>query len=184
MATRVIGVLAACCLAAAACSGAMEVGPDGIRVRMKASDLQQRLDRAAGFPVHRSLQPLGSIEVASARLVLEPGDNALGLSMPVKVRTLGRSWSGQVAFSAAPGYDRDTGTIYLHRFALRQVQGTGLPQEIADLCAGILTQALRDSVKRVDVYTLDRGNSRENAARYLLKDIEVQEDGVAFHLAP
>ncbi len=182
MRARRVCLLAACCVAATACSSAVQVGADGIRVRVTAADLQRRIDRAAGFPVRRSLQPLGSVQVDAARLLLLPRENSIGVSMPLTVRTMGRSWSGSVAFSAAPGYDRETGTIFLHAFALREVQGTGLPRELADLCAGIVSGVLRDAVRRYDVHTLDREKKDENAARWLLKDIEVQPDAVAFHL--
>ena len=45
-----------------------------------------------------------------------------------------------------------------------------------------ITEVLRDSVKRYDVYTLDPDKFVEAIARLLLKDIEVQRDAVAFHL--
>jgi len=182
MCAHPIRVLAAFCLAATACSSAVRADPDGIRIRVTAAQLQQRIDRAGGFPIHRSLKLLGSIQVDSAQLLLLPEENSIGLSMPVKVQMLGRSWSGSVAFSVAPGYDRKTGTIFLHQFALREVQAEGLPQDIADLSAGIITEVLRDSVKRYDVYTLDPDKFVEAIARLLLKDIEVQRDAVAFHL--
>jgi hypothetical protein len=182
MRAHAVRILAACCLATTACSSAVQLSADGIRVRVTAVELQRRLDQVAGFPVRQRLAPLGSIQVESARLMLLPQENSIGLSMPLKVATLGRSWSGTVAFSVAPGYDRQTGTIYLHQFALREVQGTGLPGEVAHLAAGIVTEILRQSVKRIDVYTLDPARSNEGIARLLLKDIEVHQDAVAFHL--
>ena len=182
MFAHAVRIVAACCLAVTACSGPVRMGPGGLQVRMTANELQQMLDRVAGFPVRRSLDGLGSVRIQSAQLVLLPDDNAIGLSMPVDVGTMGRSWSGTVALSAVPGYDRKTGTIYLHDFVVREVQAAGLPRQLAGLSAGVITEVLRDSVQRYDVHTLDPDRRDEKAARMLLKEIEVQRDAVVFRL--
>jgi Protein of unknown function (DUF1439) len=165
------------------CAG-LKLGADGLRLEVSSAQIQRNIDRSTGFPMHRELGSLARLQVDQARLLLVPKDNSLGVSLPVKVHVLGRSWSGLVAFTARPVYERSTGTIYLTDFALREIQVSGLPADLGKLAAQAVTAILNESVRRYDVYRLDRSKFGEMLGRLVLKDIRVREDAVVFHLGP
>lgn len=162
--------------------GGLKLGMDGLHFDVAGTDIQKKIDKTAGFPVHKELGSYGKIQVSQAKLLLIPKDNSVGLSVPVKVSAFVKSWSGTVAVSATPVYEKETGTIYLTNFALREVQVSGLPSEATSLAAKAVTLILNETVKRYDVYTLDRSKFGEDMARLALKDIKVREDAVVFHL--
>jgi len=166
----------------ASCATGLKIGPDGLRFEVADTDLQKEIDKAAGFPVRKGVGSLGKLQVEQAKLLLIPGDNSLGVSMPVKVETFMKSWSGRIAFSATPVYEKETGKVFLTNFALREIQVPGLPSEIGNLSAQAVTTILHETVKRYDVYTLDGSKWGEGLAKLALKDIQVRERAVAFHL--
>jgi len=166
----------------ASCASGLKIGPDGLRFEVPDTDLQREIDKAAGFPIKKSVGSLGKLNVEQAKLLLIPGDNSLGVSMPVRVETFMKSWSGRIAFSATPVYEKETGKIFLTNFALREIQVPGLPSEFGNLSAQAVTTILRETVKRYDVYKLDGSKWGEGMAKLALKDIQVRDRTVAFHL--
>lgn len=165
------------------CAGPFHIGADGLRVDVLATDIQKQIDRKGGFPVHKGLELVGSVEVAKAELLLVPSENSIGLSVPVVVKRLGRSWSGSVAFTAAPAYEKETGIVYLHDFALRGIQVPGLPSDLEGITGTVVTEILHHTVKRYDIHQLDGSHSKaEWFAKLVLKDIQVGSDRVMVHL--
>jgi hypothetical protein len=165
------------------CAGPFHIGADGLRVDVLATDIQKQIDKKGGFPVHEKLEFVGGVEVSKATLLLVPSDNSIGLTVPVVVTRLGRSWSGTVAFTAAPAYEKETGIIYLHDFALRDIQVPGLPSDLDGITGKVVTEILHRTIKRVDVYQLGGSHSKaEWFARLVLKDIRVSADRVSVHL--
>lgn len=166
----------------ASCAPGLKLGPDGLRFEVPEADLQRQVDKAAGFPVKKSVSSLGKLQVDQAKLLLIPSDNSMGVSMPVKVETFLKNWSGRIAFSATPVYEKETGTVYLTNFTLREIQVPGLPAELGNLSAQAVTLLLHETVKRYDVYKLDGSKWGEGMAKLALKGIQVREGAVAFHL--
>ena len=165
------------------CAGPFHIGADGLRVDVLATDIQQKIDKKGGFPVHEKLEFVGGVEVSKATLLLVPADNSIGLTVPVVVTRLGRSWSGIVAFTAAPAYEKETGIIYLHDFALRNIQVPGLPSDLEGITGKVVTEILHRSIKRIDINQLDGSHSKaEWFAKLVLKDIQVGNDRVSVHL--
>lgn len=166
----------------ASCATGLKIGPDGLRFEVPEADLQRQIDKAAGFPMKKSLSSLGKLQVNQARLLLVPADNSMGVSMPVKVETFMKSWNGQIAFTATPVYEKETGIIYLTNFTLREIQVPGLPSEAGNLAAQAVTLILHETVKRYDVYKLDGSKWGQGLAKLSLRDIQVRQGAVAFHL--
>jgi len=166
----------------AGCAGPLKIGPDGLRVEATDVQIQKEIDKAAGFPVRKSLAGMAKVQIEQARLLLIVPDNSIGVSMPVKVDAMMKSWSGRIAFSATPVYEKGTGVIYVTNFALRAIEVPGLPAELGDLAAKAVTLVLQETVKRYDVYRLDGSKWGEGLAKLALKDIQVRDSAVAFHL--
>lgn len=165
-----------------ACASRFHMDADGLRIDVKDAEIQHAIDKAGGFPFQRGLSPLGKVKVAEAKLLLIPAENAVGISVPVDVSVIGKSWSGRIAFSAAPAYEKETGIIYLHDFALREIQVPGLSKEMGEAVATIVTEVLQHTVKRYDIHQLDSNQLGEWMVKLVLKDIQVRQDAVAVHL--
>jgi hypothetical protein len=163
------------------CASGLKMGPDGLRFEVTDAQLQREIDKAGGFPIKKGVG-LGNLQAMQASLLLIPADNSLGLSVPVRVESILKSWKGQIAFSATPVFEKETGIIYLTNFVLREVQVPGLPSEIAQISATAVTAVLRETVKRYDVYRLDGSKWGEGMAKLALKDIQVKSNAVAFRL--
>jgi hypothetical protein len=144
--------------------------------------LQREIDKVGGFPIKKSVGPLGKLQALHASLLLIPSDNSLGLSVPVKVESFMKSWDGRIAFSATPVFEKETGIIYLTNFALREIQIPGLPEEIGTISAKAVSLILRETIRRYDVYKLDGSKWGESMAKLGLKDIQVKNNAVAFRL--
>jgi hypothetical protein len=125
---------------------------------------------------------VGKVRVAEAKLVLIPAENAVGLAVPIDISVLGKSWSGRIAFSAVLAYEKETGTIFLCDFAVREVEVPGLSKEMRGVAASLVTEVLRASVKRYDIHKLDPKKIGEWMAKLVLKDVQVRWDAVAVHL--
>jgi hypothetical protein len=165
------------------CAGPFHLGADGLRIDILASDIQKKIDQKGGFPIHKELEPVGGVQLSQATLVLVPAENSIGLSVPVEVKRLGRSWSGIIAFTAAPAYERETGIVYLHDFAVRDIQVPGLPHDMDGITSRVVTDILRDTIHRYDIYQLNGSHSKaEWFAKLVLKDIQVRADRVSVHL--
>lgn len=166
----------------ASCATGLKIGPDGLRFEVPEADLQRQIDKAAGFPVKKSVSAVGKLQVDQAKLLLIPSDNSMGVSMPVRVETFMKSWNGKIAFTATPVYEKESGTVYLTNFTLREIQVPGLPSELGNLAAQAVTLVLHETVKRYDVYKLDGSKWGQGIAKLSLRDIQVREGAVAFHL--
>jgi len=164
------------------CASRFHMDADGLRIEVKDAEIQHDIDKAGGFPFQKGIAPLGKVKVAEAKLLLIPTENALGVSVPVNVSVIGKSWSGHIAFSASPAYEKETGIVYLHDFVLREIQVPGLPKDMGEAVAVIVTEVLQHTVKRYDIHQLDPQKFSEWIARLVLKDIQVRPDAVAVHL--
>ena len=182
MKTRILTLLALVPLVFSSCSSRFHLDADGLRVDIHDKEIQGAIDKAGGFPFQKGIDPVGKVKVAQAKLLLLPAENSVGLSIPVDVSVIGKSWSGRISFSAAPAYEKETGIIYLHDFALREIQVPGLSKEMGEMVSVLVTGVLRNTVKRYDIHQLDSRKTGEWMAKLVLKDVQVRSDAVAVHL--
>jgi hypothetical protein len=164
------------------CSNRFHMDGDGLRIDIQDTEIQREIDKAGGFPVHKGVAPFGQVVAHSAKLLLVPSENAAGVSVPVTVTALGKSWSGRIDFSAVPAYEKETGIVYLHEFTVRSVEVPGLSKEMAEVSSALASEVLQRTIKRYDVHKLDPKKTGEWMAKLVLKDIQVRENAVSVHL--
>ncbi|MCB9496788.1 MAG: DUF1439 domain-containing protein [Fibrobacteria bacterium] len=163
------------------CHG-FKVGKDGFGFELSSSQIQTELDRRAGFPIEREAGGVATVSVSQAALRLWPEENAIGLSVPVKVRIPFGKWTGTATVSTVPVYEPSEGAIYVSQLKLRKLEIPGMSSNVEGAVSVVVTKILEVAIQRYKVYELDQEKFGEQMARLALKEIKVHPEGVFFRL--
>lgn len=174
--------LATCALVVLASCAGFKIGKDGFGFELAATRIQSEIDKRGGFPFEQNASDLAKVRVRNATLQLFPGENAIGLSIPVEVKVPFSKFSGAATVSTVPEYVASEGAIYVTQLKVRQLKIPGLPSSLEEVVGNVVTQILDLSVQRYKVHELDKEDFGQSMARLILKEIKVNPEGVFFRL--
>lgn len=163
------------------CAG-FQIGKDGFGFELAATRIQSEIDKRGGFPFEQSASDVAKVRVRNATLRLFPGENAIGLEVPVEVKVPFSKFSGSATVSTVPEYVASEGAIYVTQLKVRQLRIPGLPSSLEEVVGNVVTQILDLSVQRYKVHELDKEDFGQSMARLILKDVKVHPEGVFFRL--
>lgn len=163
-------------LATAGCSAS------GSRVLVPRAELERKLGER--FPIEVGV-PGAKFVVSDPTLVLLPETNRLRIGVQTRASALGIALpAGQGFIEAALRYERQGGQLFLDHADV-DIDAPGISQ-IPGIGRDAIRQALgivaRETLARQPIYTLKPSSMREGLARRIIKEVNVEREGLVVNL--
>lgn len=162
-----LGLAAAGLLSCCAVSTLLKGG----HVDIEAAELQARI--APRFPTRHCKLALACLELANPVVVLQDGDNRIGLTADAKVTLGTRERVGRVGLAGRPRYEPAEGQLFVDDLQITTLELAGLSAEAAELLKANGALLVRRALQSHPVYTLDAHTAQGALAKGVLKDVQV-----------
>ncbi len=141
---------------------------------------QQQIDDALQkkFPVTKTHLVIFRITYSNPHLMLLPESNRIevGLDAEVNIKILNeaKKLGGTVLVTSALAYRNETKQFFLSSPEINKVAIQGIPQQYLDKVTDFASNAAREYLQELPVYTLTAKDTKTAAAKLLLKDVQVK----------
>ncbi len=145
---------------------------------------QQQINEALQkkFPITKKHLKIFHITYSNPRLTLPPDSNRLDvvLDAEVELSALGASkkFGGTVHASSAIDYRNETKQFFLSKPEISKVEIPEVPEQFLDKVVSFASNAAREHLEQVPVYTLTAKDTKMAAVKMLLKDLKVKNGEV------
>jgi hypothetical protein len=138
---------------------------------IEAAELQARIDKR--FPLRQCKLVVACLELAHPSVVLQEGDDRLGLLADITVTVGNRERTGRIGLAARPRYAPETGQLFLDDPEITTLALPGFPEELAGLVKARGADAARQALQQQPVYTLDTATTKGAFAKRAVRDVKV-----------
>lgn len=174
---RIISVIAAILLALAV-AGYLYFSGKHYEVRIPQAQIQQKL--AEKLPLTKTYLQIFQITLDNPRveLLADSGRIKAGLDLALNIRIgpVQKPLGGSVDASGTLKYVAGEGQFYLSDPIIEQLSIQGLPERQEDRARAVIEMALSEYFATRPVYTLKASDTRQAAARLVLRDVSVDGD--------
>ena len=150
-----------------------------LTLEYSADELQQKIRPL--FPVMQSKGPV-SVTLLNPQILFDQPQNRLGVRFEVQLHSLGVTAKGSAAVEGAVEYREATGSFYIVRPAVTELNVAGVPQLLLEPLRRLVDLAAQVTLRDQPVYTLNPNNADEKLAINHLKDVRVAEDRLVVQL--
>jgi hypothetical protein len=169
---RRLPAIAAALFAAAAltyCTFASRIANGHLDIEQ--AELQARI--GARFPVHHCKIVIACLDLSNPMVVLQEGDDRIGLTADVKVALATRERTGRIGLSGKPRYVPNDGQLFLDDLQITTLELAGFPEEYAELVKARGASAARQALQSHPVYTLDASTAKGALTKHAVRDVKV-----------
>jgi len=153
-------------------------------IELSESQIQKKLDER--FPMNKQHLLVLTLTLSDPRVELTEGSDRIsfGLSASVNIRINAqpKPLGGKGQISTALRYDPTDASFYLGDPAIQRLEVQGVPVEYVDVVNKLARELLSERLERYPVYTLDRPDLTQTAARLLLKELTVRNGNLVITL--
>lgn len=145
---------------------------------------QQQIDEAlAGkFPVSQKHLFIFEVTYSNPRVTLLPESDrveiGLDAELAIKLPKEPLRFQGSTAITSSIGYRDDTKQFYLANPEIHKLTLPGVPQQYLDKATQAATELARLCFKQIPVYTLKGTDTGTNAAKLLLRKVQVKSSEI------
>lgn len=145
-------------------------------VRLSESDIQRKLEEK--LPLTKTYLFIIQVTLNNPRVHLENGSKRVNAGLDVifniTLNNHPKPIGGTVDVSAGILYLAEKGQFFLTSPIVEKLEVQGIPQQYTDKANMALTKALAEYYAKHPIYTLNTANTKQAAARMILKDVIVE----------
>lgn len=163
---------------AAAVAAAFYFSGREYKLRFAEADIQSKL--AENAPFTERYFGIFEVTLSSPRVELLDGSDRISagadVTLNIHINDNPRPIGGTIDFSGAVDYVPEQGQFFLVEPVIENFDVQGIPAAFEGRARLALSAALARFYATRPIYTLDDGDLRQNAARLLLRDVDVADD--------
>ncbi len=181
--TRRLAALIVALLAAVALTtcGVLSRMSDG-HLDIDRAELQARI--APRFPTHHCKLLVVCLDLSNPVVVLNEGDDRIGLTVDAKVLLGTRERVGRVGFSGRPRYVPDQGQLFLDELQITTLELSGLPEEYAAVVRLHAPAMLKAQLQSRPLYTIDTSTAKGTLAKLAVREVKVVNGKLRINFVP
>lgn len=145
-------------------------------VRLSEADIQRKLEEK--LPLTKTYLFIIQVTLNNPRVHLENGSKRVNAGLDVifniTLNNHPKPIGGTVDVSAGILYLAEKGQFFLTSPIVEKLEVQGIPQQYTDKANMALTKALAEYYAKHPIYTLNTANTKQAAARMILKDVIVE----------
>lgn len=149
---------------------------DGLIITISEDQLTESISKH--FPIQKKYAAIAEIELKNPRIVLADGSNRItgqidvGFRLPLEKSS--NMLNGTISISGGLKYVSETHEFYLINPVLEHLDIQRIPEKQTDKAAKAITMVFTDFWAKRPIYTLHSSNGKELVAKYVLRNVSVE----------
>lgn len=149
-------------------------GSDGPTLSLSEEDIRGRLSKK--FPKTEKLLKVIPVLIEEPKVEFTEGSNRVRLSLAARIDIpFSKKYEASTVFSGSIRYESSDKTLRLKDVEVEELTGIEIPEKFEDPLKLLMTVLAKNSLEDVVVHELMPTDLTNNAARWLLKKVEVRD---------